>query len=234
MSWSIVVHEDEIRPVLFMQGHNDWINDVIQVVWTCYCTIHKVLGSSVMTRHTCPHCNTTTTKGSSGWCIALSLMSPTSLATIISSQHELIFIREQHWSRVQNKRSLAHARRWHLCLVVWSGTLAGRLARRPRWCKRFRTVWRDTWAPLTSLKCAWSCVAFIIRFRRALFTMKRSSVWDVAKQSTSTYFCDSSSLSVPLLQPADDTLWHSKLSGHIRLRTSCLKPGNGEVLLINC
>ena len=32
MSWSIVIHEDEIRPVLFMQGHNDWINDVIQVV----------------------------------------------------------------------------------------------------------------------------------------------------------------------------------------------------------
>ena len=23
MSWSIVVHEDEIRPVLFMQGHSD-------------------------------------------------------------------------------------------------------------------------------------------------------------------------------------------------------------------
>ena len=62
MSWSIVVHEDEIRPVLFIQEHNDRINDVIQVVCGCHFTIHKVLGSSVLTRHTCPNCNTTTTK----------------------------------------------------------------------------------------------------------------------------------------------------------------------------
>ncbi|MEQ2206759.1 hypothetical protein XENOCAPTIV_002493 [Xenoophorus captivus] len=40
MSWSIVVHEDEIRPVLLMQAHNDWITDVIQVVWACHCTTH--------------------------------------------------------------------------------------------------------------------------------------------------------------------------------------------------
>ena len=101
MSWSIVVHGNEIRPVLFMQGHNGWIKDVIQVVWACHCTIHIVWGSSALTRHTCPHCNTTNTKGSSGdnsgWCIALSLMSPTSMAAIMSAQRESTFIREQHW-----------------------------------------------------------------------------------------------------------------------------------------
>jgi len=32
MSWSIVVHKDEIRPVSFMSGYNHWINDLIQVV----------------------------------------------------------------------------------------------------------------------------------------------------------------------------------------------------------
>ncbi len=42
VSWGIVVHEDEIRPVLLMQRHNDWINDVIQVVLACHSTIHKV------------------------------------------------------------------------------------------------------------------------------------------------------------------------------------------------
>ena len=93
-------------------------------------------------------------------------------------------------------------------------------------------VWCDIWVPLTSLKCAWSWVAFIIRFRRAPFTMKRPSVWDVAKGRP--LLCLSVTLPVSLLQPADDTLWHSKLSGHIRLRTSCLKPRNGEVLLISC
>lgn len=56
MSWSSVVHEDEIRHVLSCRGLDyDWVNDVIQVaVW----------GSSVLSRHTCPHHNTT--KGSSG------------------------------------------------------------------------------------------------------------------------------------------------------------------------
>ncbi|MEQ2246285.1 hypothetical protein ILYODFUR_036862 [Ilyodon furcidens] len=77
MSWRIAVHEDEIRLELFKQGHCDWINDAIKVVCTCHCTIHKVKGSSVLTRYTCRHCNTTTTKGSSddnsSCCTALSL-----------------------------------------------------------------------------------------------------------------------------------------------------------------
>ncbi len=30
MSWGIDVHEDEIRPVLLMQRHDDWIIDVIK------------------------------------------------------------------------------------------------------------------------------------------------------------------------------------------------------------
>lgn len=42
MTWSIVVLEDEIGLVLFMQRHNDWINAVIQVVWARHCSIHKV------------------------------------------------------------------------------------------------------------------------------------------------------------------------------------------------
>lgn len=32
-------HDDDISPVLFMQMHDDWINDVIQVVWACRHTI---------------------------------------------------------------------------------------------------------------------------------------------------------------------------------------------------
>lgn len=88
---------------------------------------------------------------------------------------------EDHWSLVQHKCSLAHAIRWCLCLVVWSGTLVGHLAHRPRWWKRFPMVWCNTWVPLTSFKCAWSRVAFILWFRRALFTIKWSSVWDVAR-----------------------------------------------------
>ncbi len=47
--------------------------------------------------------------------------------------------------------------RWRLCLVVWSGTLADRLACRPCWCKRFWMVWCDTRAPLTSLKGVVDC-----------------------------------------------------------------------------
>lgn len=30
MSWNIVVHKDEIRPVLFIERHNDAINDDVQ------------------------------------------------------------------------------------------------------------------------------------------------------------------------------------------------------------
>lgn len=54
-------HEDEIKPALLMQRHMDWIKDAIQVVF----------GHSVITRHTCPDCNTITSKGlfgdNSGW-----------------------------------------------------------------------------------------------------------------------------------------------------------------------
>ncbi len=39
---SSVVHEDKTRPVLLTQRHNNWINDVIQVVLACHSTIHKV------------------------------------------------------------------------------------------------------------------------------------------------------------------------------------------------
>ncbi len=42
MSWGIDVHEDEIRPVLLTQRHDDWINDVFQVELACHSTIHKV------------------------------------------------------------------------------------------------------------------------------------------------------------------------------------------------
>lgn len=56
----------------------------------------------------------------------------------------------------------------------------------------------------------------------------------VQNTSTSMPFCDSSSLSLYLLLPVDDILWLSKVSAHFRLRTSCLKPRNDDVLLINC
>ncbi|XP_058618392.1 uncharacterized protein LOC131531574 [Onychostoma macrolepis] len=36
MSWGIVIHKDEIGPVLLMQKHNDWINGVIQIVLACH------------------------------------------------------------------------------------------------------------------------------------------------------------------------------------------------------
>lgn len=76
---------------------------------------------------------------------------------------------EVYWFLVLCKCSLAHARPWCLYLVVCPCTLAGRPAHRP------------CWAAFTSLKCAWSWVAFIIHFHRALFTMKQSSACDVAK-----------------------------------------------------
>ncbi len=123
--------------------------------------------------------------------------------------------------------------RWRLCLVVWSGTLAGHLARRPCWCKQFRMVWRDTRVPLTSLKRAWSWVAFVNRFHSALCNEAVINMRCGQRTFTSMHFCDSSSLSVSLLHPADDTLWHFKLSGSFPLKTSHLKPHNGQVLLIN-
>ena len=48
--------------------------------------------------------------------------------------------------------------------------------------------------------------------------------------SSSLPFCDSSSLSVSLLQPADATL----SCGNFPLRTSCLIPRSGQVLLRDC
>lgn len=51
-----------------------------------------------------------------------------------------------------------------------------------------------------------SCVAFIILFCKEHFR----------KKSTSMSFCDSSSVSVSLLDHADDTLWRFKLSGQFR------------------
>lgn len=64
LSMNIVFHEDEIRPMLAIHAVEllYWINN-IQVVWACYCTLHKFLGSFVLTRHTCRHCKTNT-KGS--------------------------------------------------------------------------------------------------------------------------------------------------------------------------
>lgn len=43
MNWSVVVHEDKMRPVLFMRGHNGRFHDIIPIGWTCHWTIHKVL-----------------------------------------------------------------------------------------------------------------------------------------------------------------------------------------------
>ena len=139
---------------------------------------------------------------------------------------------ESHWSLVQRKCSLAHARRWHLCLVVWSGTLAGRLTRRPRWCKRYWMVWRDTWVPLTP------------HLNVPGVEWHSSSGYAGCGSKWSGYQCGMWPKDVhfyaflwlfqSLLQPADDTLWRSTLSGHIRLRTSCLKPRSGEVLVISC
>lgn len=86
-SWTIVIHKDKIRPELFTQVLNDAFNDVVQVVWACVCSGPKVLGSSVETKHTCPQCDTTTTKGSSGDNI-LFLATLTTLAAIISAQHK--------------------------------------------------------------------------------------------------------------------------------------------------
>lgn len=102
MNRTIFVHADEIRPLLFMLGHNGLINGVIQVVWARRCAIHSVQSSSLLTRHTYTHCNNnSTTKGSSddnnGWCIALSLTYLMWLLAVIFAQRDWAFIREQHW-----------------------------------------------------------------------------------------------------------------------------------------
>lgn len=47
---------------------------------------------------------------------------------------------------------------------------------------------------------------------------------DVAKGGLLPHL--SVALPLPLLQPADDTQWHSKLSGYLYCNTSCLKPNN--------
>ncbi len=38
---ALSVHEDETRPVLLTQRHNNWINDVIQVVLACHSTVTR-------------------------------------------------------------------------------------------------------------------------------------------------------------------------------------------------
>lgn len=42
MSWRILIHEDETGPVLFLQKHNDWTIDAIQVIWAYHCIIQNV------------------------------------------------------------------------------------------------------------------------------------------------------------------------------------------------
>lgn len=55
-------------------------------------------------------------------------------------------------------------------------------------------------------------------------TAKITTVFFSLKISMPMSFCDSSSPPVSLLQCAEDILWHTKLSGYLHFRVSCLKP----------
>ena len=46
VSCSFAIHEDEFRPVLLMQGYDDGVNDVTEVVLDCHSAIHFVEISS--------------------------------------------------------------------------------------------------------------------------------------------------------------------------------------------
>lgn len=168
----------------------------------------------------CQHCITTTTKSlfkdSSSWYTVLSLTSPTSPAAILSTQCEVTFIR--------TNRSFI----WCKCsLVVWSGVLAGHLEQAE--VNSFQ--WPDGRPVLNVHRVEWNSSS---GSTRELFTVKRSSAWDVAKGHPLPYLSMTLPGSVSLLQATDDTLWHYDLSGHFHLRTSCLKPCRHKVLLIRC
>lgn len=91
-------------------------------------------------------------------------------------------------------------------------------ARPPRWWKLFQTDVSWHLDPLIPLQC-FNAPIFIIRFCRALLTSGHQCVmWP---KDVHFHAC----LWLSRLQPADDTRWHSKLSGYLRLNTSCLKDG---------
>ena len=52
MNWRFVIHKDELMPVLLMQGYDNGVKEVTEVVLDCHSAIHFMEISSEASWHT--------------------------------------------------------------------------------------------------------------------------------------------------------------------------------------
>ena len=162
-----------------MQGYDNGVNDVTEVVLDCHRAIHFVYINYEASWPNFHIITPTTPKWLSGdlaigvyhssWCLQHHFCSSVMVSMKLFSFKNNT---KNHSALVQFKSWW----RWCMCLALWPGAIAGGLAFNPRLCKRIGMVWHDTQVPLTSLSFVWSWLASLIQFHRAGFTMRQSSL----------------------------------------------------------
>lgn len=93
---------------------NDWINVVIQVVWACHCTKCRAV---LYWLDTAAH---TVTPPPPKACLVTTVADTQRSPWCLQHRWRPSFLLNLNQLSSQRKCSLPHARRWRLCLVVWS------------------------------------------------------------------------------------------------------------------